>query len=95
MRVQPVDAHRELLLAPVDVTDGLDDVLSGLFLVVRGHGVLEVEENHVGGGLGGLLEQLGLAARHGQFAAVEAGGGLFDGLEAHGGPDPLSNLGRV
>ena len=91
MRVEAVDPHRELLLAPVDVADRLDDVLARLLLVVRRHRVLEVEEDHVGGGLRRLLEQLGLASRHGQFAAVEAGGGLFDGLEAHGGARSFCN----
>ena len=46
--VEAVDAHREGLGAPVDLVDRLDDVLARLLLLVRGHRVLEVEEDHVG-----------------------------------------------
>ena len=55
--VEAVDAHRHHLVAPVDVAQGLDDVLARLRLVVRRDGVLEVEEDDVGRRLGGLLEQ--------------------------------------
>ena len=88
MGVEAVDAHRQRLAAPVDVADRLDDVLAGLVLVVRRHGVLEVEEDHVGRRLRRLLEHLRLAAGNRQFAAVEARWRRFDGDEAHGA-DPL------
>ena len=72
-----------VLRAPVDVAERLDDVLARLRLVVGRHRVLEIEEDHVGRRLGGLLEQLRLAAGNGQLAAVEPGGRLFDDGEAH------------
>src|SRR3546814_5241004 len=61
MGVQPVDTHRHGLGAPVDVMQRLDDVLARLRLVVGRHGILEIEEDHVGGGFRRLLEQLDAA----------------------------------
>ena len=83
VRIEAIDAHREGLVAPVDIADGLDDVLAGLRLVIRRHRILKIEEHDVGGGLGRLFEHLGLAAGDGQFAAVQAGFRLFDVKEAH------------
>jgi hypothetical protein len=86
MGVEAVDAHRHHLVAPVDVAQGLDDVLARLRLVVRRDRVLEVEEDDIGRRLGGLLEQLRLGTRDRQFAAIQPGGRLFDDLEAHRDP---------
>src|SRR3546814_2943954 len=44
MGVEAVDAHRQGLVAPVDLVQRLDDVLARLRLVVRRHRVLEIEE---------------------------------------------------
>src|SRR5262249_36884281 len=84
MRVEAVDAHGHGVAAPVDVVEGGDDVLSRLPLVRGGDGVLEVEEDHVGRRFRRLLEELRLAAGHGELAAVEARRRLLDDLEAHG-----------
>ena len=46
--------------APVDVVQRLDDVLARPLLVGRRDGVLDVEEDVVGGALRGLLDHVGL-----------------------------------
>ena len=75
----------ESVLVPQSMSSQrLDDVLARLRLVVGGDGVLEVEEDDVGGGFRGLFKQLRLAAGDRQLAAVEAGRRLLDDLEAHG-----------
>ena len=84
VRVQPVDPHRHGFLAPVDLVQRLDDVLAGLRLVVRGDRVLEVEEDHIRIRLCSLFKHLDRGSRNGEFRAVQTGGGLFDGVEAHG-----------
>ncbi len=71
------------LAAPVDVVERLDDVLARLLLVVGGDRVLEVEEDDVGGGLGGLLEERRVRPRHGKLRTVQTRGCLFDQGEAH------------
>ena len=48
LRVPRAGAHAEHGVAPVEVVDGLDDLVAGGFLLERGDGVLEVEEDHVG-----------------------------------------------
>jgi hypothetical protein len=73
--VEAVDAHRHGLAepAPIDVLQGGDDVLAGLLLLRRGDRVLEVEEHVVGLAEGGLLDEFGVGARHGELAAVQTG----------------------
>ena len=58
-----------VLRAPVDIVDRLDDVLAGLVLLVGGHRVFEVEEDHVGLGLRRLLEHLRARAGHRELAS--------------------------
>jgi len=48
LRVPGVDAHAEHGVAPIEVVGGLDDLVTGGFLLQRRDGVLEVEEDHVG-----------------------------------------------
>jgi hypothetical protein len=72
-----------VFVAPVDVVQALDDVLAGLLLVVRRDGILAVEEDDVGLAGGGLLEHAGIGAGHGQLRAVQARGGLLNGVETH------------
>lgn len=61
----------------------LDDVLARLLLVVGRNSVFKIEEDHVSGALGRLLEKLGRAARNRKFAAIEARRRLLDDREAH------------
>src|SRR3546814_16827502 len=68
--VEAVDAHRQGLAAPVDLVQRLDDILARLLLVVGRDRILEVEEHHVGRGVGSLLEEFRVAAWHRQLAAV-------------------------
>ena len=83
--VEPVDAHREGLVAPVDLVDGLDGVGAGGVLVGGGDGILEVDIDDVGGRRGHLFKEFDVRARAEELAAVGAGnrGGLQ--AEAHGG----------
>ena len=72
-----------VLPLPVQVVERGDDVLAGRYLVVGGDGVLEVEENDVGGALRGALEKLAVGPGDRQFAAVETRRTLFDDGETH------------
>ena len=92
--VQAVDADGHGVAAPVQVVQGLDDVLAGLFLVGRRHGVLQVEENHVRLAAGGLLQELGIRSRDRQFRPVEARETGLDDGETHGlSPLPAREIG--
>mmetsp|Transcript_26213 Transcript_26213/g.78153 ORF Transcript_26213/g.78153 Transcript_26213/m.78153 type:complete len:261 (+) Transcript_26213:634-1416(+) len=71
-RVKAVDAHGHGLLAPVDLVERLDDVLAGNLLLIRGHGVLEVQEDDVRRALDGLLEELRARGRDGKLRAIQA-----------------------
>jgi len=84
MRIQAVDAHRHGLIAPVDVVQGFDDVLAGLLLLVRRNGVFAIQEDHVDIRRSRFFEKFRAAARHGQFASVQARCGLFNNGKAHG-----------
>ena len=57
--------------APVDVVQRLDDVLARPLLVGRRDGVLDVEEDVVGGAVGRLVDHLRVGARNGEFAALQ------------------------
>src|SRR4051794_478184 len=83
-RVEAVDADGEGLRPPVDLVDALDDVPARLLLLVRRHRVLEIEEDHVGGTLRGLPEELRARAGDGELGAVQARRRLLDQGEAHG-----------
>ena len=83
MGVQPVDADGQGLAAPIEVVEGLDDVLAGLFLVIGGDRVFKVEKDHVRRALGRFFEKFRVRARHRQFAAVEARRALLDDGETH------------
>ena len=74
MRVETVDAHRYGLAlgVPVDVVQRLDDILACALLVRRGDGVLDVEEDEVGGAVGRLVDHLRARSRNREFAALEA-----------------------
>ena len=58
MRIKAVDAdgNRLALGGPVDVVQGLDAVLAGLFLFRRGDRIFEVEKNVIGGAGGSLVD---------------------------------------
>jgi len=58
-----VDAHHLELLAPPVLVQRLDDGGAGLFLGQRRHGVLEVEEDRIGGQPLGFVDHLAAAAR--------------------------------
>ena len=64
---------------PVDVVQRLDDVLARLLLVGRSDGVLDIEEDVVGGALRGLLDHRRVGTRHGKLAALQAG--LAEGVK--------------
>ena len=80
VRVEAVDAHRHGLAgaAPVEVVQRLDDVLARLLLVGRRDGVLDVEEDEVGGAGERLLDHVRVGTRNGQLAALQAG--LAEGI---------------
>jgi hypothetical protein len=83
VRVEAVDAQRQRLAAPIDVIEPGDHVLARLFLLVRRHRVLEVEKDDVGATFRCFLEELRMAAGHGELAAVEARRHAIDDGEAH------------
>ena len=72
MRVEPVDAHGRGRFGPVLRQEGVNGVLTGLHLVVGCDSVLEVEERHVGAGLGSLLQHAEIGGGDGEFRAVES-----------------------
>ena len=82
-RVEPVDPDRQRLGAPVDVTDGLDDVFPGLRLVIGRDGVFEVEVDDVCRTGRHLFEDLWTRSRAEQLAAVWTGRGGGLKAEAH------------
>ena len=89
LRVEAIDAQRHHLLAPVDVVEALNDVLARLLLVVRRNGVLEVEENLIGLGDGGLLKHARRRTWHCELGAMETRRRLLDQCETHNIPLPL------
>ena len=86
LRRPVVDAHHPHLRAVPALVEGRDHVLACIRLGDGRHGVLEVEEHLVGGEALGLLQHLGVAARHGQVGAARAQGAV---LGAHG-TDPTN-----
>jgi hypothetical protein len=83
-RVEPVDPHAQRLVAPIDGADRLDDTRARRGLVIGGHGVLEVEVDHIRSGSRHLFEDRRARARAEQLAAVGTGDGLRLNAEAHG-----------
>ena len=57
LRVPGIDAHAQHPVVPCLLADGVDHLGPSRFLFERGDGVLEVEERHVGGDGGRLLEE--------------------------------------
>jgi hypothetical protein len=78
LSVQAVDAHHHGLSAPVDVVEGRDDVPARTLLIVRGDGVLAVEEDHIRSGRGGFIEKLWRGTGYGQLGTLQTGCGLLD-----------------
>ena len=70
LRVPGVDADAEDLVAPVLVLDGVDDLGASRLLLQRRHGVLEVEEHHVGGDRRALGQHLLAGAGDGEAGAA-------------------------
>ena len=68
-RVEPVDADDELALAIAAGLDRVADLLARGFLGFGGDGVLEIEDQRVGGEGLGLLQRAGVRARHVEHAA--------------------------
>ena len=60
MGVEPVDANRQGLVAPIDIVDRFDDVLARLRLVVRRYRVFKVQEDDVGGRFAAFSNSFGL-----------------------------------
>ena len=56
--------------------------LAASFLV-RGDRVFEIKEDHIDIGLCRFFKHLRLAAGDSKFAAIQASGGLFDGMKTH------------
>ena len=82
-RVQSVDTDRQRLVAPVDVANGLDDVLARPVLVVGRHRVFQVQVDDIGCGFRHLLEQAFPRSGAKQLAAVQAGRRQGLGAKAH------------
>ena len=85
MGVQSVDSNRHGLAAPIDLIQGLDDVLARLFFLIRGDRIFEVEEDDIDIRLRCLFKHLRLTSGDGQFAAVQPAWGLFNGMKTHCG----------
>ncbi len=83
-RVQPVYPHRQCLLAPVDVADGVDHQFAGRFLVVRRDCVFQVKVDHVRGRGCHFRGQFGVRAGSEQLTPIGACGGLGLNAERHG-----------
>src|SRR5207244_11950711 len=75
--VPGVDPDAEDLVAPVALVDGLDGVLPGGSLLQGRDGVLQVEEDHVGGEALGLLQHLLAGGGDGQAGAAGQVPGAF------------------
>ena len=89
--VEAIDADGHRGADPIDLVEAGDDVFSGPRLVRRRDRILEVEKDDVRPRARRLLEQIGLASRHRQFASLEAWRGLFDAMKTHPGvPIPWS-----
>ena len=81
-RVQPVDSDRQGLGAPVNVADRLNDVLTGLFLVVGRDAVFQIQVDHIRGGCCHFLKDGRARAGAKQLAPVRAGN--WGGLNSEG-----------
>ena len=72
--VEPVDANGQGLGAPIDATDGFDDIGAGAVLVRGRDTVFEIQVDDVGGRGRHFFEDRGTRARTEQLAPVRAGG---------------------
>ena len=72
-RVERVDAHRQRLVAPVDIADRFDDVLTCLILVVRRNRILEIEVDDIRIACCHLWRQFRVRTRSEKLASVQAG----------------------
>ena len=70
--VEPVDAYGHRAVGPGEVVESVHYVAARLLLVVGRDGILEVEHHDVRAETGRLLEHPGVAAGHGELAAVES-----------------------
>jgi hypothetical protein len=71
-RIERVDADQHLALAKTPGGDRLGDLLAGDGLGVGGNGILQIEDNTVGGQRAGLLQRPCIRSRHEQQAAARA-----------------------
>ncbi len=71
--VEPVDAHGDGLVAPVDVVQRGHDIVARLVLVGRRDGIFEIEAHHIGSTRRRLFEEIGLRAGHEQLGAIKRG----------------------
>ena len=91
-RVQAIDPNRQILAAPVHVTDRLNDIGARLWLVIWGNAVFEVQVDDVRGAGGHFLEQSRARAGAKQLTTVGAGRGGGLQAEAHGASSSVMKL---
>ena len=75
-RIQRVDADQDLALAEAPGGDRLRDLVARHRLGVRRHGILEVEDDAVGGQIAGLFQRPRIRSGHEQQAAARTDHGL-------------------
>ncbi|OIQ63688.1 hypothetical protein GALL_547710 [mine drainage metagenome] len=84
-RVEAIDPHAQILLAPIDLMRRGNDVRARRRLVVRRDGVLQIKVDHIRSARRHLLEQRGARAGPEQLATVGAGWGGRLKTEGHAG----------
>ena len=81
--IQSVDPDRQRFPPPVNIANGLNDVLARLRLVIRGNRILKIKKNHIRRGFRRLFKKLRLAAGNRKLTAVEPRRRRLDHQETH------------
>ena len=94
LRRPVVDPDAQDLVAPLLAADGRRHLAPGRLLLLRRHGVLEVEEHHVGGDAGALAEHLLAGAGDGQAGPAGQVAGALGHARRLGGAGTLDETPR-
>jgi len=82
MSVEAIDPDGQRFIAPIDIADRLDHVLSGLLFLIGCYGVFQIQKNDIRIRCGSFFEKFWRASRYSQFGALQTGRALFNEMKA-------------